>query len=47
MRWTVCAVSPSLTKETGLPALRVHDLRHVAPDIMITDSVPVAVVSER
>ncbi|GAA3938688.1 hypothetical protein Aau02nite_71100 [Amorphoplanes auranticolor] len=35
-----------LTAGAGLPAIRVHDLRHVAATIMINQSVPLAVVSK-
>jgi integrase len=35
-----------LTAEAGLPAIRVHDLRHIAATIMINEGVPLAVVSK-
>jgi site-specific recombinase XerD len=35
-----------LTADAGLPAIRVHDLRHIAATIMINQGVPLAVVSK-
>ncbi|MEV4709397.1 site-specific integrase [Actinoplanes sp. NPDC049316] len=35
-----------LTVDAGLPAIRVHDLRHIAATIMINQGVPLAVVSK-
>ncbi|WP_405433875.1 tyrosine recombinase XerC [Micromonospora sp. NBC_00617] len=35
-----------LTADAGLPAIRVHDLRHIAATIMINQGVPIAVVSK-
>ncbi|RAN98286.1 hypothetical protein GAR05_03023 [Micromonospora saelicesensis] len=35
-----------LTADAGLPAIRVHDLRHIAATIMINQGVPMAVVSK-
>ncbi|MEU4681340.1 tyrosine-type recombinase/integrase [Micromonospora sp. NPDC023737] len=35
-----------LTADAGLPAIRVHDLRHIAATIMISQGVPIAVVSK-
>jgi integrase len=33
-----------LTAETGLPTIRVHDLRHIAATVMMNQGVPLAVV---
>lgn len=35
-----------LTKEAGLPRVRLHDLRHLAATLMITSGVPLALVSK-
>ncbi|QDY07908.1 hypothetical protein FJK98_12650 [Micromonospora sp. HM134] len=35
-----------LTADAGLPAIRVHDLRHIAATITINRGVPIAVVSK-
>jgi integrase len=34
------------TADAGVPNLRVHDLRHVAATVMLTNGVPMAVVSK-
>ena len=37
---------PKLLAKAGLPAMRIHDLRHSAASMLLADGVPVKVVSE-